>query len=313
MITALCANPCIDRTVTIDRFTYGGMNRIAESREDGSGKGVNVALACHQLGLDAACVGLLAAERGAPILDRLTGEGCTADFVPVGGAVRVNLKVLDRSSGVITEINEAGAPVGAGEVDALIARAVEWAGRSSHIVLTGSTPPGCPVDVYRTVTEAVKRAAPACRVVLDAEGARLAEGLKAMPHIIKPNRYELELLCGRELPTVEDIHREAGKLVAAGIELVVVSLGGDGAYATDGQQAYFAPALPVTVCSTVGAGDSLVAGLLLGLCQGLDLAGAFRSGVAAATSSVTTVGTQLIDAGLYREFLPQVQLRLVEG
>lgn len=311
MITALCANPCVDRTVAIERFAYGGMNRILEERLDGSGKGVNVALASVQLGMEAACVGLLAEERGALIEDRLVAGRCQAEFVPVPGAVRVNMKVLDRSTGTITEINEAGAPVPPEAVDAMVALAVRWAARSSHIVLTGSTPPGCPIDIYRRVTEEIKRAAPACRVVLDAEGARMTEGLKALPHIIKPNRYELELLCGRELPTIEDVHAEAQRLLTAGIALVAVSLGGDGAYVSDGKQAFFAPAMNVPVRSTVGAGDSLVAGLLLAQEAGANLADAFRSAVAAATSSVTTEGTSLIDRALYQQFLPQVELRQV--
>ena len=120
MITALCANPCVDRTVAIERFAYGGMNRILEERLDGSGKGVNVALASVQLGMEAACVGLLAEERGALIEDRLVAGRCQAEFVPVPGAVRVNMKVLDRSTGTITEINEAGAPVPPEAVDAML-------------------------------------------------------------------------------------------------------------------------------------------------------------------------------------------------
>ena len=101
------------------------------------------------------------------------------------------------------------------------------------------------------------------------------------------------------------------RLLTAGIALVAVSLGGDGAYVSDGKQAFFAPAMNVPVRSTVGAGDSLVAGLLLAQEAGANLADAFRSAVAAATSSVTTEGTSLIDRALYQQFLPQVELRQV--
>ena len=311
MITALCANPCVDNMVEIDRFAYGGMNRIRAARQDGSGKGVNVALVAAQLGMRSACVGFLARERGDLVLDRLRGQGCSAEFVRTPGAVRVNTKVLDRSSGVVTELNEAGVPVAADAVNALTQTVLCYGAQSDYFVLTGSLPPGCPVEYYRTLTERLKQSAPGCRVVLDAEGEKLAEGLKALPFMTKPNRYEMELLCGRELPAIEDVDAEAVKLARTGIAVVAVSLGGEGAYVTDGEHAWYAPAMPVQVRSTVGAGDSMVAGMLLGLSKGLELAEAFRYGVAAATSSVTTEGTLLVDAALFEEYIPKIEIRQV--
>lgn len=311
MIAAVCANPCVDKTVTIGSFNYGGMNRIVESREDGSGKGVNVALASVQLGLKAFCVGFMPTERNALILDRLAHSGCESEFVPCAGAVRINTKVLDKSTSVITELNESGPAVSAAAVSALVEMSVRQAGRCSHIVLTGSLPPGCPPDLYRTIIEEVKQNAPQCRAVLDAEGERLAEGLKAVPYMVKPNRYELEMLCGRRLNTMEEIHEEALKLIGAGVELVVVSMGGSGAFMTDGRQAFYAPALEVDVASATGAGDSMVAGMLLALESGAPLDALFRYGMAAAASSVTTAGTGLVNPSLYRELLPKVDIRQV--
>ena len=311
MIGALCANPCVDRAVTIEKFTYGGMNRIQESREDGSGKGVNVALACAQLGMEAACIGFIATSRGELIINRLNNSGCQNEFVPTSGAVRVNTKVLDRSTGIITEINESGNAVTPAEIDCLMELVVRWATRCEYMVLTGSPPPGCPDDIYKNIILECRKAAPGCRMALDAEGVRFARGLEAKPFMVKPNRYELELLCGRELPAIQDIHEEAMKLIASGVELVLVSLGGDGAYVTDGNQAWCAPAPAVEVRSTVGAGDCMVAGMLLGLTQGWPMEEAFRFGMAAATSSVTTVGTQLIDVQAFKGFISQIEVRRV--
>jgi 1-phosphofructokinase len=308
MIAAICANPCVDKTITIDKLNIGGMNRIADIRQDGSGKGVNVALACVQLAMESVCIGFMPGEGNALILDRLKDGGCCADFVACAGAVRINTKVLDQSNGVVTELNESGPTVPKDKVDSLIKTAVRWAGKCSYIVLTGSTPPGCPKDIYRTIIEEVKRAAPQCRIVLDAEGERFSEGLRAKPFMVKPNRFELEVLCGRSLPTVEDIHAEALKLIDGGVGLVAVSMGGDGAYITDGKQAFFAPAMKVTVRSTVGAGDSMVAGLLYALEAGKPLEEVFRSGMAAAASSVTTVGTGLIDPELFREYIDKIDV-----
>ncbi len=311
MIAALCANPCVDRTVEVEKFTPGGMNRILRTRADGSGKGVNIALACAKLGMDSVCLGFMPGQGNGLVLGRLVAGGCQSDFVACPGVVRINLKVLDRSSGVITEINESGPTVDDTLVESLINSAINWAARCSFLVLTGSTPPGCPADIYRRITEEVKREASGCRVVLDAEGARLAEGLKAVPFLVKPNRYELELLCGRNLETIADIHAEAQRLIGLGVTVVAVSLGGEGAYITDGKQAFRAAAMDVPVRSTVGAGDSMVAGMLLALDQELPLEEVFRYGVAAASSSVTTEGTGLIDEPLFRQLLPVVNLKAV--
>ncbi len=307
MVVAMCANPCVDRTVTIEQFAYGGMNRIQDIREDGSGKGVNVALACAQLGMDAACIGFMATHRGETVTNRLLNGGCQVDFVPTDGSVRVNTKILDQSTGTVTELNESGNPVNTAQVRALLDTTIRWATKCDYMVLTGSLPPGCSDDFYYTVLTLVNKVAPACHVVLDAEGAKFAKGLQAKPFMIKPNRYELELLCGRELPTAEDVHEEATRLVKGGVGIALVSLGADGAYVSDARQSYYAPALPVEVRSTVGAGDSMVAGMLLGLSQGWALEEAFRFGVAAATSSVTTVGTQLINVHAFREYISKIE------
>jgi 1-phosphofructokinase len=311
MVAAVCANPCVDRAVCIDNFAYGGMNRILECREDGAGKGVNVALGCARLGMEAACIGILPRERSEPILRRLRDGGCASEFIPCAGAVRVNTKVMDRAAGVVTELNEGGVPISGNEAEMLVDAVARWAARCSHIVLTGSAPPGCPADFYRTMLEAVKAAAPGCACVLDAEGALLKEGLKAAPDIVKPNRYELELLCGRKLPEVGDIHSEAMRLIGRGVRLAAVTMGGGGAYVTDGKEAFYAPALKIDVKGTVGAGDSFMAGMLLGLTKGLALEGVLRHAMAAAASSLSAEGTGLIDTDLFKEYLPQIHIERV--
>ena len=109
MICAVCLNPCIDRTVEIDKFTYGGMNRILTSREDGCGKGVNVALVARELGMESACIGYLFEENGELISERLKEAGAQEDCIWLPGRVRTNMKVFDRENSRITEINESGA------------------------------------------------------------------------------------------------------------------------------------------------------------------------------------------------------------
>lgn len=309
MIATLCANPCVDRTVFIDKFEYGGMNRIQGIREEGCGKGVTVAITAARLGLDAACVCLLPGEGSGLLLKSVEQSGIAVEYIPSPGALRVNTKVMDRSRGVITEFNESGREAPPDTVQRFLDTAVRTAASGSYLVLTGSTPPGFPAGFYRSVIEEVRRAAPDCRTALDAEGVRLAEGLKAVPAIVKPNRYELELLCGKKLATLSEIHTEAVKLIAGGVGLAAVSLGADGAYLTDGKEAYFSPALKVEVRSTLGAGDSMLAGMLLALENRLDPGEVLRFGMAAAAASVATDGTGLTDRGLFEAFIPKIEIQ----
>ena len=297
MICAVCLNPCIDRTVEIEEFTYAGMNRILTSRSDGCGKGVNVALASRELGMDSALIGYLYEDNGRRIADRLEDAGCAQDCIWLPGQVRTNLKIFDRKNKKITEVNESGERVPNDAQQEMIEKVREYAGLSDIMVFTGSLPPGCPADFYKTLIEAAEGK---CRCVLDAEGEKLTRGMEAKPFLIKPNQYELELRVGRKL-----------ECVAEGIGIVAVSMGGDGAFITDGRESLFAPVLDVDVRSTVGAGDSMVTGFLHGIALGEGLAGIFRRGVAAGTAAVTTEGTQLMTKETYESLLGRVVIERV--
>ncbi len=304
MIGCICLNPCIDRTVEIEEFTYGGMNRILSWREDGCGKGVNVALVARTLGMDSLCAGFLFEDNGALIAERLRAAGAGEECVWLPGKVRTNLKVFDRKNARITEINEAGAFIGEKEREKMVEKVRDLARRCDTLVFTGSLPPGCPADFYKTLIESAK----GCRCVLDAEGEKLTRGMEARPYLIKPNQYELELRVGRKLETLPEIKEAAMRCAREGIAVVAVSMGGDGALITDGETCYYAPVVPVKVRSTVGAGDSMVAGFLHGLSLGEDLAGVFRRGVAAGTAAVTTEGTQLMELEDYEAMLSRVAI-----
>ena len=308
MICAVCLNPCIDRTVEIEKFTYGGMNRILSSRSDGCGKGVNVALVARELGMESALIGFLFEDNGALIADRLSNAGVSEDCIWLPGQVRTNLKVFDRENARITEINEAGAFIGPEALESMAQKVRQYAEVCDTMVFTGSLPPGCPPDTYKTLIEATQGR---CRCVLDAEGEKLTRGMEAHPFLIKPNQYELELRVGRSLPTLADIKQAALECVGEGIGIVAVSMGGDGAFITDGTTSLFAPIVPVTVRSTVGAGDSMVTGFLHGLKLGEDLYGVFRRGVAAGTAAVTTEGTQLLAREDYEALLDRVVIQEV--
>lgn len=292
IITAVCLNPCIDKTVTIPQLVVGGMNRIQSSRIDYVGKGVNVAMNMRALGIDVACVGCIGHSGGDETIARLKDAGAEAEFIRVDGAERVNMKVIDSSAGRITEINEAGPDVGPGVYERVETMAATYARRSGWVVLTGSLPRGLGKETYARLIRAVRREAPDCRVALDAEGEAFALAVDERPDLIKPNQYELELYSGATCDTAERAASVGEALVRRGIPYVIISMGADGAIWLEGQERLFSPALDVAVRSTAGAGDAMLSGWLYAYLNGMDSRKAFRMAVAAAGAKVATEGTQ---------------------
>lgn len=309
MITSVSLNPSIDRTLTVEGFTPGGLNRVLSSGDVAAGKGINVALTVSALGLNAECVGFMYRD-SAPLFEKRLMVNSTAyDFIWLDGAARTNIKVLDQSAGVVTELNESGREIDADSLRRMTELVCAHADNSDYLILTGSMPPGCPDDYYATLIEAV--AGLGCRCVLDADGERLKKGLAAGPFMIKPNRYELESMTGKRLDSIPEIRDAARHYIDQGVEVVAVSLGADGAIILRGDEALYAPKLNIEVKSTVGAGDSMVAGLIAGFMAENDLEETFRMGMACATARCMTEGYHIVDRTLYRAVMEMVEIERI--
>lgn len=306
MITSVSLNPSIDRTLTVDNFTAGGLNRVLGQTDVAAGKGVNVALAAAVLGADSECIGFMYREGGSLFEKRLHEGGVHSDFMWCEGAVRVNVKVFDRSRGEITELNSSGTPVTEDQLAEMTRLVQDHARRADTMILSGSLPPACPVDYYRILAEVA--GAEGCRVILDADGERLRAGMKAKPFLIKPNRYELELLTGRKLDSIDLLLEAAQDCIREGVGAVAVSMGGEGALITDGRNAFRIPGMKVDVKSTVAAGDSMIAGMAVGLGKGYALEEAFRLGVAAATTRCMTPPEEIISCDVCMKISDELKL-----
>lgn len=307
MITGVCLNPSFDKTVEVDALALGEVNRIRSVRVDMGGKGVNVAVVARRLGLDALCIGCMG-EQGAQHFTRLMDEeGLPHRFLTVPGAVRTNLKVVSRDGKGVTELNEPGAPLSGKAMEDFFALAKEEAARSEYVVLTGSLPPGCPDNTYGELI----RAMGGIRCILDAGGPVLRLGAEAGPFLLKPNLAELEQALGAQLRTLRAIRDAALIFLRKGASHVVVSMGAMGAMYVSEARTLYAPALRVEARSTVGAGDAMVGGMLLGLQKSGDMAQAFRYGIAAGAASVMTEGTQLIHPEDFERLVSQVKVQEV--
>ncbi len=309
MITAVSLNPSIDRTLTVENFTAGGLNRVLSKSDVAAGKGINVALTVSGLGLDCECIGFMYRDSASLFEKRLMLNSTAYDFIWCEGSARTNIKVFDRAAGVVTELNESGMTVEEEALSQMVEFVCRHAENSDFLILSGSVPPGCPQDYYRTLIKAVEGLG--CRCVLDADGERLRHGLEARPFMIKPNRSELEMIIGSELKSIADIKAAALRYIDLGVQVVAVSLGVDGALITDGHATLYAPRMNIDVKGTVGAGDAMVAGLVAGYMGENDLEECFRMGVACATARCMTEGYKAIDKTVYRALLDMVKIERV--
>ena len=288
MLLTVCMNPSFDRTATIDHLVPGETNRLLSARTDPGGKGINVARGLLRLG-DRVCCLTAAGKDGCERLDRmLRPEGLPLEMIPVSGAVRTNLKVMD-AAGTLTELNEAGPVLTPEDVSRCMDALQQVAHEAEYTVLTGSLPGGCGKDLYADMM----RCLPAGSCLLDAEGETLLNGLREQPLLVKPNREELSRTLGVNLPDRAAIRKAAEKLLDMGAQNVLVSLGKDGAMLVSPGMTLSAEAVPVKVQSSVGAGDAMLACFLHGLKETGSLREAFRWGVAGGTCSVMSAGTNL--------------------
>ena len=308
MITTICLNPCFDKSVNVERLLPGQLNRIRDARVDMGGNGINVAVVASRLGLDVQCLGIMGENGSADLTAMMDREGLKHQFLTVPGHVRTNLKVRSLDGQGVTELDEPGTPVTAEALGQFTELALQSTADSDMVVLTGSLPPGCPEGTYRDLMTALEGK----KCILDTEGKELELAAKGShPFLIKPNLREMEATLGIELRTMRAIRDAALLFIKLGVQHSVVSMGAMGAMYITADKTLFAPALRVETKSTVGAGDAMIGGMLLGYEIEKDMARAFRYGIAAGAASVMTEGTQPILRSDFENLLEQVRIQEV--
>jgi len=307
MIATVTLNPCYDKTLVIERFVHGGMNRVLESRQDLCGKGINVSVALSGLGMPSVCLGFNFERDAAELVQTVNKYGMKDDFVLCPGGIRVNAKLFERDTGIMTEINEKGDFVSQDHFGALKVKVSEHSKGAGIIVFSGSVPKGVDEGCYAELIEAARRGNPDVKIILDAEGPSLLSGIKAGPNIIKPNLFELETLFSTSILNREHIVSKCRELISAyKIEMACVSLGDEGAVIIGPESAYYAEPLPITVRGLQGAGDSMVAGICISIIYEKPLDEILRYAVTAASASIEHEGTLLCTEDDFTRLYPQV-------
>lgn len=306
VILTVTLTPALDKTVLVPAFSIDTVNRIQSMRLDAGGKGINVSKTLHALGGASVATGILGGSNGEFIRDSLDKQGIENDFVFVQDNTRINLKIIDPDNHTNTDINEPGAPVSADDLNAVLKIAQNHLKSGDIVVLAGKAPQGTADTLFADWIACF--GAMGVKVFMDADGALLAQGVKARPDLIKPNEDELARLVGRRLVDMEDMVQAAKALVAQGIETVVVSLGGDGALFVRENEILRGHGLKVPVQSTVGAGDSMMAALCYGEEAGKPFEETCRLAMAVSAATVMRPGTQAAAAEDVDALLKQVML-----
>ncbi|MBA2778392.1 1-phosphofructokinase [Billgrantia kenyensis] len=303
-LLTLTLNPALDLSVSLERLEPGTVNRTHETHLTAAGKGVNVARVLAELGHDVTVSGFLGADNDGPFLRAFEAMGVEDAFLRVPGETRINAKLAE-ADGRITDINGPGAaidePAWQRLLDGLDTRIGDPRRRPDAVVIAGSLPPGVtPASLAELVTRLREADLP---VWVDTSGAALDQAIAVRPTAVKPNEHELAAWAGNALDTAEARLAAALRLYAAGVEEAVVSAGAAGVLWVSRRGAWQAMPPRVSVASTVGAGDTLLAALLHGAVCGHPPDQALRLATALSAESVRHLGV----GNLHADDFPQLQ------
>jgi 6-phosphofructokinase 2 len=306
MIATVTLNPSLDRHVAVENLVLDDTNRWVSMKYQPGGKGINVSRVIYELGGDTRAYGFVGGVDGDVLQTLLKQHRVPYDFTSIKGEMRSNFIITDLKTHRQTRISAPGPRVTGGELRKLIDRITGIKPRPTHMVFAGSVPPGVPDDIYFELIARMKGMGVV--TVLDAADQWLKEGVRARPDIIKPNVREAQGLMGVELKTEEDIIYAVKTIVSGGVKIAAISRGRDGMIIADKDQVLKVIPPDVQVLSTVGAGDSTVAGLVLKLSQGGTLEEASRLAIAAGTAATLTAGTELCHKADVERLMPQVKV-----
>lgn len=303
MIYTVTLNPSLDYIVEVDQVTLGELNRTKNESKFPGGKGINVSQVLKRLDVNSHALGFLGGFTGDYIQAFLRSLDINTDFVRVADDTRINVKLKSETE---TEINAKGPNITNDNFEALKTK-IRALTSEDILVLAGSIPSSMPESTYEELVKLCNETG--TKFVVDAEGELLRKVLPLKPFLIKPNHHELGELFDTVITSCEEVIPYGKELVKQGAQNVIVSLAEKGAVLINKDVAFVATVPKGTVKSSVGAGDSMVAGFIATYEKTKSIEEAFRFSVAAGSATAFSIG--LCTREKMEGLLPQVKIEKI--
>lgn len=302
MIYTCTLNPSVDYKMVVDQFKQGSLNRALSSQFYPGGKGINVSRVLRNLGTPNIAIGFLGGFTGRYIQDQLNKEGLVNDFIFHEDPTRINIKL--KSNTEETEINGTGAVISE-EIQELLLKKIRLLTSNDYLVLAGSLPTMVSFTFY-------ERIAAICHnqnvsLIIDTSGPKLKDLLKYSPFLIKPNRFELNEILEKEMTSENDLIEGGKSLLELGAKNIIISMGAEGAIFMNQHLILKANAPKGEVKSTIGSGDSMVAGFLSAYLMTKDTTASFRLSTAA--GSATAFSNDLCTKESVHSLLSEIEIK----
>ncbi|ENM5834908.1 1-phosphofructokinase [Vibrio metoecus] len=304
-VVTITLNPALDLTGSMNQLNVGSVSLVEQSSLHAAGKGVNVAKVLSELGADVTVTGFLGRDNQELFCQLFNQLGVRDEFIRIDGATRINVKLVEHN-GAVSDINFPGITVTQADIDAFEATLLRLAQDHDYFVLAGSLPKG--ISPQRCAGWISQLRSMNKKVLFDSSREALMVGLEARPWLIKPNDEELSQWCGKELSTLKECQQAASQLAQKEIENIVISMGANGVMWLNENEWLHAKPPKMQVVSTVGAGDTLVAGLCWGHMQHMEKDDLLRFATALSALAVTQVGVGISDKEQLYTLQQQIQV-----
>jgi len=303
-------NAAIDKRYVTSGAKQGEVNRVLQCEYTPGGKGLNVSKVLRIAGADVLAGGFTGGYAGGYIEDKLKEKGIVCDFYHVRDESRSCVNIWDRETKQQTEYLEPGFTVTKADIDGFLDQYKKQVQEVSLVAISGSVPKGADTDIYKELIKIAK--GDGKKVILDSSGELLKQGLQAKPTLVKPNIDEIRMLTGKNCSDIDALAAAAKEIYKNGIAYVVVSLGGSGSLLVSSEGIFQAVIPKVKAENTVGCGDSMVAGFVLGLTEGLCSEKLLKKASAISVASAMSRKTGHYEPELMKKFYKDIIINKID-
>lgn len=306
MILTVTLNAAIDKRYVVEGFRIGEVNRVKECAYTPGGKGLNVSKPASIAGAEVVATGFVGGHAGNYIEDSLKPFGIKSEFYHMADESRSCINIWDEVNHVQTEFLEPGFTVSEEDFVKFEEKFAGLVQQADVVSMSGSVPKGLDGTAYQRLVKICRDAGKP--VILDTSGKLLEMGIKACPTMIKPNIDEIRMLTGKHCDHLEDMVEAAKQVHSQGVDIVAVSLGGDGSFVVCNEGIFRAQVPRIDAVNTVGCGDSMIAGFALGISEGLSVKDTLRKASAISAAAALREETGFFVKEDMEKILPQIQI-----